>query len=137
MHTKVMGFNAFRELFGCRFLFLGCGGRCGQWGGVRLPYAGWLPIQGSVPDFSLQLKVVKELHNDSHVGRDKTFALVSEAYFWPSMRKDIYKFVERCHICQVSKGTTINAGLYMPLPVPSQPWADVSMDFMLGLPRTQ
>ena len=53
------------------------------------------------------------------------------------MRKEITKFVERCRICQVSKGTTTNAGLYMPLPVPNQSWIHVSMDFVLGLPRTQ
>nr|GEX40567.1 putative reverse transcriptase domain-containing protein [Tanacetum cinerariifolium] len=36
---------------------------------------------------------------------------------------------QECRICQVSKGRTTNAGLYMPFPV--------SMDFVLGLPHTQ
>ena len=62
---------------------------------------------------------------------------VTNSYFWPTMRKEITKFVERCCICQVSKGTTTNASLYMPFPILDQPWIHVSMDFILGLLHAQ
>ncbi|KAI3526019.1 hypothetical protein L1887_05170 [Cichorium endivia] len=90
-----------------------------------------------IPDSSLRLQIIKELHGEGHVGRDRTLQLVQSSYFWPTMRKEVERFVKRCRICQVSKGTATNAGLYMPLPVPLQPWVDISMDFVLGLPRTQ
>ncbi|CAA7046444.1 unnamed protein product [Microthlaspi erraticum] len=90
-----------------------------------------------IPDCSLRLKLISELHNEGHVGRDRTLLLVSSSYFWPSLRRDVERFVERCVICQTSKGQASNAGLYLPLPIPTQPWTDISMDFVMGLPRTQ
>lgn len=90
-----------------------------------------------IPDCSLRHKIISELHNEGHVGRDRTLHLVTTSYFWPSLRRDVERFVERCRFCPQGKGKSTNAGLYKPLPIPTQPWTDVSMDFVLGLPRTQ
>nr|GEV00025.1 putative reverse transcriptase domain-containing protein [Tanacetum cinerariifolium] len=94
-------------------------------------------VQLCIPDCSLRLKIIQELHNEGHVGRDRTFQLLTGSYFWPSMRKEVGHFVASCRVCHMAKGASTNVGLYLPLPIPTQPWSDVSMDFFLGLPRTQ
>ena len=40
-------------------------------------------------------------------------------------------------VCQKEKGTTYNAGLYTPFPIPNKPWDSINMDFVLGLPETR
>jgi hypothetical protein len=93
-----------------------------------------------IPNCSMRENLVKEKHSGGlagHFGHDKTFAKLSESYFWPGMRADVKRFVDRCRICQHSKGRKQNAGFYQPLPIPERPWEAISMDFVLGLPRTQ
>jgi hypothetical protein len=93
-----------------------------------------------IPDCSMRENLVKEKHSGGlagHFGHDKTFAKLSESYFWPGMRADVKRFVDRCRICQHAKGRKQNTGFYQPLPIPERPWEAISMDFVLGLPRTQ
>ncbi|WVZ63377.1 LOW QUALITY PROTEIN: hypothetical protein U9M48_013014 [Paspalum notatum var. saurae] len=63
-----------------------------------------------------------------HFGAKKTEVVLSTHFLWPKMRQDVERF---------AKSRLNPHGLYMPLPVPSTPWKDISMDFVLGLPRTK
>ena len=72
-----------------------------------------------------------------HFGRDKTFARLSKNYFWPKMFRDVSRFTNRCSTCRKAKSQSQSHGLHMPLPIPYQPSEDISMDFMLDLPRTR
>jgi hypothetical protein len=71
-----------------------------------------------------------------HFGRNKTIEEVERQFFWSSLKRDAAKLVGQCRTCQLAKHRKQNTGLYTPLPVLTCPWQDVSMDFMLGLPRT-
>jgi hypothetical protein len=86
---------------------------------------------------SLRLKIIKECHNGGHRERDKTLQLVTGQFYWPSMQREVNRLVKSCQTCQVSKESATNAELYSPLPIPERPWTNGSIDFVLGLPKTE
>ncbi|GKC77928.1 putative nucleotidyltransferase, ribonuclease H, partial [Tanacetum coccineum] len=49
-----------------------------------------------IPNSSLCLQIIKELHGEGHVVRDCTLQLVQASYFWPTMRKEVDRYVKRC-----------------------------------------
>ena len=53
------------------------------------------------------------------------------------MKKDVHRYCTRCVACLQVKSRVMPHGLYTPLPIPFAPWVDISMDFVLGLPRTE
>ena len=53
------------------------------------------------------------------------------------MKKDAKDFVSSCATCVQSKpDRAAYPGLLSPLPVPSESWQVISMDFVEGLPRS-
>jgi transposase InsO family protein len=72
-----------------------------------------------------------------HFGVKKTEDVLAAHLFWPRMRRNVERYMSRCMTCNKAKSRLNPHGLYMPLPVPSVPWKDISMDFVLGFPRTK
>ena len=84
--------------------------------------------------------IIKEKHSgglSGHFGQDKTFSQVNAFCYLPKIQIDVKRFVEKCRTCQHAKGISQNTGLYQPFPIPNRPWDAVSMDFVLGLSKTQ
>nr|KYP61106.1 Retrotransposable element Tf2 [Cajanus cajan] len=93
-----------------------------------------------IPQGSIRKLLIKESLEGGlmgHFGVDKTLSLLKEKFYWPHMRKDVQKHCFRCLFCLQAKSKVMPHGTYTPLPVASSPWVDISMDFVLGLPRTQ
>ncbi|KAJ9536642.1 hypothetical protein OSB04_un000191 [Centaurea solstitialis] len=93
-----------------------------------------------IPKCSTRELLVREAHGGGlmgHFGVQKTLDVLKEHFFWPKMRDDVNKICERCVTCKQAKSKSKPHGLYTLLPIPCEPWVDISMDFVLGLPRTK
>jgi len=92
-------------------------------------------------DPELRLQVMKKYHDSTsagHPGRYETFYVISRALFWPNMREHISQYMCNCQSCMLAKPSTHGKyGFLHPLPIPNQPWQEVSMDFVTGLPISE
>jgi hypothetical protein len=89
---------------------------------------------------SVRLLFLQEAHGGGlmrYFGVKKIEDVLAAHFFWPKMRRDVERYVSRCTTCNKTKSRLNPVGLYMPHPVPSVHWEDISMDFVLGLPRTK
>ncbi|XP_043809768.1 uncharacterized protein LOC122723079 [Manihot esculenta] len=93
-----------------------------------------------IPNCSVRELLVRESHSGGlmgHFGVQKTLDMLNEHFYWPNMRKYVEKICAQCFACKQAKSKSLPHGLYTPLPVPTEPWTDISMDFVIGLPRTK
>ncbi|GJZ58937.1 retrotransposon protein, putative, ty1-copia subclass [Tanacetum coccineum] len=143
MQVSVFGFEKIKELYQEDGFFSKVINQCTNGPNKEFIFQEGFLFRGNhlcIPECSLRFEIIKETHEGGlggHFGRDKTVALLKDRFFWPKMTKDVNHYILRCRICHLAKSTSHNTGLYTPLPVPSAPWEDVSMDFVMGLPQTQ
>ena len=73
-----------------------------------------------------------------HPGVAKTLSIMKKRFYWPRMDKTVTQYVRNCHECRRAKASTDTYhGALIPLPIPQQPWQDISMDFVTDLPKDQ
>jgi hypothetical protein len=90
-----------------------------------------------VPDHGdLRDQVIRLAHSAGHEGIQKTLHRLRTDFYIPHDRALVRDWVRSYATCQRNKTETLQpAGLLQPLEVPSQVWADISMDFIEGLPK--
>ncbi|KAL0152283.1 hypothetical protein M9458_052006 [Cirrhinus mrigala] len=86
----------------------------------------------------LRPRVLAQVHStpsSGHPGIEATLHLLSNRFWWPTVRPDTTQFVRNCAICNASKNPRrLPAGLLQPLPVPQRPWSHIALDFVTDLP---
>ena len=88
----------------------------------------------------LRRKFLDEAHNSKlsiHPGSNKMYHDLRHLYWWPNMKLDITKYILECDIYgRVKADHMRTSGFLQPLPIPVWKWEDISIDFVVGLPRT-
>ncbi|KAD3640786.1 hypothetical protein E3N88_30009 [Mikania micrantha] len=101
-----------------------------RWGRV------WIP-----PTCSLKIDLMEEAHKSRysiHPGATKMYRDLRVNYWWPGMKRDIVKYVEKCLTClQVKAEHQKPYGKLQPLEIPMWKWEHITMDLITKLPKTR
>jgi hypothetical protein len=85
--------------------------------------------------------ILREAHDlaySIHPGSTKMYHDLKSRYWWYGMKRAIAEYVALCDHCQRVKAECQRpAGLLQPLKIPKWKWEEISMDFIVGLPKTQ
>jgi hypothetical protein len=96
---------------------------------------------GIPADPRLQTRILQECHDaptGGHLGVEKTMEQVKRRFYWPGMDDTVRRYVTSCDACQRNKPSQqAPMGPMMPLPIPTRPWQQVSMDLITQLPRSR
>jgi len=72
----------------------------------------------------------------AHPGQKKTIELIQTDFYWPTLRKDVKTYVERCQSCNLRKTNYQPPVALQEMSVPALPWERISLDLVGPLNRT-
>jgi hypothetical protein len=91
-------------------------------------------------DAEVRQQILDEAHLSRysiHPGSTKMYQDLKQHYWWTKMKIEIARYVARCDTCRRVKTVHLKtAGPLQSLPIPTWKWEDISMDFIVGLPKT-
>ena len=104
----------------------------------------WFSVDAGTPrrlvvphDAEIKYRLLYEHHDTAasgHLGREKTYLALARNFWWPNMYRWTTTYVKSCEICQRVKPASHSQAPLRSLPIPSDCWSSVSMDFIFGLP---
>jgi RNase H-like domain found in reverse transcriptase/Reverse transcriptase (RNA-dependent DNA polymerase)/Integrase zinc binding domain/Retroviral aspartyl protease len=101
---------------------------------------GILKITNEVPE-GLQEQIIRQHHDDpvhGHPGITRTMELIRRNYEFTKMKEKVTEYIKKCADCQKNKHDThAPHGEMQAIELPSEPWTDVTMDFVTGLPPSE
>jgi transposase InsO family protein len=86
----------------------------------------------------LRFKLIQQFHGtpaQGHWGPEKTYLNMKKHVYWPTMRQNIFQFVERCDLCQRYKRNYNRVPLQRQS-IPSRPFETVTMDIVGPVTRS-
>ncbi len=73
-----------------------------------------------------------------HPGSQRTLSLLQARYWWPSMSRDVIRYVRSCSVCAMSSTPHhLLVGKLVPLLKPRRPWPCMGIDFVTDLPESE
>ncbi|GJX37575.1 putative reverse transcriptase domain-containing protein [Tanacetum coccineum] len=95
----------------------------------------WVSFFGGLRDL-----IMHESHKSKysiHLGSDKMYQDLKKLYWWPNMKAEIATYVSKCLTCAKVKAQHQKpSGLLQQPKILKWKWEKITIDFVLGLPRT-
>lgn len=84
------------------------------------------------------LKACHDMATSAHMGVSKTYAKISELYYWPHMKNTVTRYIRNCLVCGAQKSSQeARPGFMGQYKKISYPFQLISLDLLGSLPRSK